>query len=79
MPSYLVEALLWKGTPEKINHFLRNNSFPTTVVLHVGTCDIFKDITTNIRGRVEENLKIIRNLLPDTRIIWADIIPRQFY
>ena len=78
---------LWKGTPgqkiagfrNKINRFLRNNPFPTTVILHVGTCYILKDTTTNIRGRVEENLKVIRNLLPDTRIIWSDILPRQFY
>ena len=78
---------LWKGTPgqkiaglrNKVNRLLTRHPYPTTVILHVGTCDIFKDTTANIRNRVDENLNNIRNLLPNSRIIWSDILPRQFY
>ena len=55
---------LWKGTPgqkiaglrNKVNQLLIRHPYPTTVILHVETCDIFNDTTANIRGRVEENV-----------------------
>ena len=67
------------GLKNRLNRMLIRNEYPTTILLHLGTCGIFKAKTTEIRGRIYENLKDIRNLLPRSRIIWSDILPRQKY
>jgi lysophospholipase L1-like esterase len=67
------------GLRSMLNFCLKRKRFPTTIVIHLGSNDIFHDSTTNIRGRVEENLNMVRQLFPQTRIIWSDIIFRAFY
>jgi hypothetical protein len=52
---------------------------PTTIIFHLGTNDIFRSTLGEIRARIESNLKSVRILLPQTRIIWSDILPRQAY
>ena len=47
--------------------------------LHLGTKDILKEILGQIRHRVKESLKVIRNILPNTRLIWSDILLRAKY
>ncbi len=63
----------------RLTELLRRKPFPTTVILHLGTNDIFRDPTWKIRKRVYENLKGVRNLLPNTRLIWSDILLRLEY
>jgi lysophospholipase L1-like esterase len=67
------------GLRSMLNFCLNRKRYPTTIVIHLGSNDIFNDTTANIRGRVEENLKMVRQLFPQTRIIWSDIIFRAFY
>ena len=55
------------------------NEYPSTIVIHLGSNDILKSSTTDIRARVRESLLTIRNLLPNVRIIWSDILPRLAY
>ena len=53
--------------------------YPNTIILHVGTNDIFYYNTFTIRQRILVTLLGIRQLLPYTRIIWSDVLPRIFY
>jgi len=55
------------------------NEYPSTIVIHLGTNDILKTPTADIRERVKKTLVLIRNLLPTVRIIWSDILPRLAY
>ena len=67
------------GLVNRLTRILQREPFPTTVILHLGTNDIFKSSTWEINKRVRENLEGIRRLLPNTRMIWSDIIIRLEY
>ncbi len=41
--------------------------------------NLFRETIGETRDNVEENLPGIRALLPHTKIIWSDILPRVFY
>ena len=78
---------LWDGKPggqllhliSRVRWLLGHNQFPTTIVVHMGTNDIFKASLGEIRASITENLKTIRQLLPFVRIIWSDILFRLGY
>ena len=53
--------------------------YPTTIIFHLGACDLFRSHQGDIRTRVKNNLEAVRNLLPNTRLIWSDILPRREY
>ena len=53
--------------------------YPSTIVLHVGCNDLFRSNLGDIRSRIKENLLAIRNTLPQTTIIWSDVLPRHAY
>ncbi len=67
------------GLRHRISKRMYRNRFPTTIILHVGTNDIFHDTRKAIVKRVEQNLKDVRAILPFTRIIWSDVIVRLAY
>ena len=68
------------GLTNKISRYLSYKvPYPTTIIFHVGTCDLFRSHQGDIRTRVKSNLEAVRNLLPNTRIIWSDILPRREY
>jgi len=67
------------GVANRISRCLRSNPYPTTVIIHLGTNDIFHDKTWNIKKKVKENLSAVRNLLPNARLIWSDILVRLMY
>ena len=67
------------GVTNRLKRYLDHRPFPTTIILHLGTNDIFTDKSILVRQRVVENLTGIRELLPNTRLIWSDIIPRLYY
>ncbi|XP_072019269.1 uncharacterized protein [Amphiura filiformis] len=79
--------VMWKGlsggrmaaVDSRLYRLLRSRTRPTTVIIHLGTNDIFTSPLKDLKNRIEENLKSIRKMLPDTRIIWSDIITRLFY
>lgn len=48
--------------------------YPSTIIIHIGSNDIFEDSTTLIRKQMMELLTTTRKLLP--RIIWSDMLPR---
>jgi len=57
-------SLLWKGLPgaktcgvaNRIRRLLPGNPTPTTLIMHLGTNDIFYDTTKVIRDRVKNTL-----------------------
>lgn len=79
--------VLWKGIggtkhvnlADRLRIYTQVYGTPTTVVLHVGTCDIFRSKIGNIRDRVKKTFMSIRRLLPGARLIWSDILPRRNY
>ncbi|XP_038062831.1 LIM domain-binding protein 3-like isoform X2 [Patiria miniata] len=58
---------------------LQHSPVPTTIVIHLGTNDLFSIPVKEIRGRLEEGLQGLRHMLPHTRIVWSDILLRLFY
>ena len=67
------------GLASKLKRLLRRKPYPTTIIVHIGTNDILSSTTCRMRFAIPENLMGIRQLLPNTRIIWSDIMPRLFY
>ena len=63
----------------RVQHHLRRNPRPTTLILHLGTNDIFAEPWGTVRRRMNEILHDLRNMLPGVRIIWSDVLPRLFY
>ena len=68
-----------EGLLERITRLLYRNAAPSTIILHIGTNDILESQSWEIRNRIKEILKGVRNLLPNTRIIWSDILIRIGY
>lgn len=77
----------WNGLPggnlegvcDRLNQHLAKYPVPTTIIIHLGSDDIFKKDLGYIRTRLEETIKGFRKMLPNTRLIWSDILPRQKY
>lgn len=77
----------WKGrrgahmaeTTRRVRQYLARHAFPTTLIIHVGTNDLFTLPVQALRRVLLETLISIRNLLPHTRILWSDILHRMFY
>ncbi|XP_072049929.1 uncharacterized protein [Amphiura filiformis] len=65
--SFIISRLRW---------LLGQYQFPTTIILHIGTNDIFKANLGQLRSSITEMLMTIRQLLPFTRIVWSDILFR---
>ena len=60
---------------------LSKKSYPTTIIIHTGTNNILNKRTNKyiLRQIIPAMLLSIRNILPLTRIIWSDILPRMSY
>ena len=64
---------------EKIQKLLYKEPYPTTLIIHIGTNDIFKYKTGDIKQVIKANLLSLRKLLPNSKLIWSDIIARLAY
>jgi lysophospholipase L1-like esterase len=58
---------------------LHKSAFPTTIIFHIGTNDVFNCSTIDMKALISDNLWGVRGLLPDTRVIWSNILPRLYY
>lgn len=67
------------GLSSRISSYLAKSPFPTTLIVHLGTNNILVESTRETRQSMEENLYAVRQLLPNSRIIWSDILPRMYY
>ena len=68
----------WAVT-EMIYKDMHQNPYPTHIIVHVGTNNIFKESISQIRKELLKALNNIRQLLPLSTIIWSDILPRLAY
>lgn len=67
------------GVINRVANVLSKEPYPTTIIVHIGTNDVFTDFHTRNKVGISELLFGLRNLLPTTRIIWSDILLRLFY
>ncbi len=63
----------------RLHRLVQRTPQPTMLIIHLGTNDIFAEPLGVIRRRLLEGLTAVRNLLPETCIVWSDILPRLFY
>ena len=81
--------ILWTGVggagigdiPDILTRTLQTHTdHPKNVVLHAGSNDLFNNAHVGeTRHKVVETLKSVRSLLPEAKIIWSDILPKQTY
>ena len=64
---------------KRVEDYLQKNDFPTTIIIALGSNDIFRSPVGHVKLQLIQELKSIRNLLPHTRLIWSDILPRVKY
>lgn len=62
-----------------LHRHISRHPVPRTVIVHLGTNDLFSIPLKDIRNSIEGGLNGIRHLLPNTSIIWSDILLRLFY
>ena len=65
--------------PNLVKSSLSLYPFPTTLIVHAGTCDLFSVPLFDVRQRILDTLTTLRNMLPNTRIIWSDVLQRRYY
>ena len=73
------ESVQLDGMCDLLVKSLQECQAPTTVLLHFGMNDLFETTSWAICRLIKESLSFIRYLLPNTRIIWSDILPRAYY
>ena len=62
-----------------LNRHLKSRPAPKTLVIHLGTNDLFSTSVMELRCKIKMYLCTVRELLPTTRIVWSDILYRLFY
>lgn len=76
---YGIEGARIEGLPAMLTKYLKAHPAPTTLVIHVGANDLFRNGTLYYRHCVRKIIQAIGYMLPDTRIIWFDVSLRAFY
>jgi hypothetical protein len=60
-----------------VRNLMRVENPPGYIVLHVGGNDLGYVKVGFLRNRIKNIIRKIRILLPNTRIIWSEILPRN--
>ncbi len=68
-----------EGLTNHVSWNIRGKPCPTTIVIALGTNNIFRTPLGQIRGILKERVKSLRELLPHTRLVWSDVLPRKSY
>ena len=64
---------------DRMQRYLSGGSAPHTLVVHIGSNDIFMMTKKELCEAVDELLKGLRQLLPSCRLVWSNILPRLFW
>ena len=64
------------GITGRLSRTLHRALYPTTLILALGTNEIFRSNLRDIRAHIRNALMSIRQLLPNTRLIWSCVLPR---
>ena len=85
----LVASVTWEGrrglqlryVPDVVRSLLRrdNTLNPAYILLHAGTNDIGRAQKHELRKLVQDTFQRVHELLPQTRIVWSEILPRRAY
>ena len=65
----------------RVREKLSRNPAPNTLVVHIGGNDIFAENSTKkeLCENIESLIIQLRQLLPNCRIVWSNILPRLFW
>ncbi|XP_065944776.1 uncharacterized protein [Magallana gigas] len=69
-------GMRWRHLLPKIRQMLRYEDPPHFLVLHCGGNDIGQIKSSELREKMEQSLDALSPLLPRTKIIWSQILPR---
>ena len=80
-------TVVWKGQSGAriqdlygmLDEYLWLHGHPHTLVIHIGTNDVFKLSKRDLFGSIESLIVAIRSQIPATRLVWSDIIPRLLW
>ena len=68
----------WNEVGRKVQYLLNFEEAPDLLIIHCGGNDIGDPAGSNceLRHKMFKTIQFLRNLLPSTRIIWSQILPR---
>lgn len=69
-------GMRWRHLLPKIRQMLRYEDPPHFLVLHCGGKVIGQIKSSELREKMEQSLEALSQLLPRTKIIWSQILPR---
>lgn len=69
-------GMRWRHLLPKIRQLLQYEDPPHFLVLHCGGNDIGQIKSSELREKIEKSLDALSPLLPRTKIIWSQILPR---
>ena len=64
---------------DRTRRYLSGRSTPHTLVVHIGSKDIFAMTKRELCEAVDKLLRGLRQLLPRCRLVWSNILPRLFW
>lgn len=67
------------GLQSRLNRLLAGRSAPQTLIIHLGTNDVFQLSQYELCRAAESALRFVRQRLPHCRVVWSSILPRLFW
>ena len=64
---------------DRMQRYLSGRSTPNTLVVHIGSNDIFVMTKKELCEAVDELLRGLRRLLPRCRLVWSHMLPRLYW
>lgn len=70
-------GMRWADVLPKIKQMSQYEDPPKLLVIHCGGNDVGLIPAQVLRGRIRKGLQLISTLLPKTKIVWSQILPRN--
>ncbi|KAJ8320209.1 hypothetical protein KUTeg_001796 [Tegillarca granosa] len=72
-------GMKWHNVLTTVSKNIRNFPVPRIWILHVGGNDLIDYTTSMLCAKIEYDISILAQWLPNTIIIWSDILPRLYW
>lgn len=69
-------GMKWHEVKRKVKHLLTLAEAPDILVIHCGGNDLGLSSPKKLRERIISDLHMIKQVLPQTKIVWSQILPR---